>query len=312
MRQGKIKMHAITKGHYPGKLMDSCELPGLISLGFWDCHGAPDWGLEAHRNEGLEIVFLETGGMGFTVDGKNHDLKAGNLTLTRPWQLHQLGNPNIGRGRLYWMIFDVGVRVQNQEWEWPSWVILTPADLADLTQKLRYSNHAVWTASSRARQIFHDLADCVVQWEEPRTGSRLAVTVNRLLVELLDMVSALPLAEPPALASRRRTVELFLKDLATHPTISMEPWTVETMADHCDMGITSLAKYCRALVNNGPMAYLNQCRLEHAATALRETPDLSVTEIAMKAGFNSSQYFSTLFRRQYKTTPSEYRSGSTA
>lgn len=287
--------------------MEACELPGLISLGFWDCHGAPDWGLEAHRNEGLEIVFLETGGMGFTVDGETHDLKAGSLTLTRPWQLHQLGNPNIGRGKLYWMIFDVGVRGPNQEWEWPPWVILSKTDLTELTRKLRHGDRAVWTASPRIRQIFHDLADSVMQWEQARAKSRLAVTVNRLFVELLEMVTIQPLAELPELTSRRRTVELCLKELAEKPECCAEPWTVESMAAHCGMGITSLAKYCRELVNSGPMAYLNLCRLEHAAADLRQFPDRSVTEIALKAGFNSSQYFSTLFLRQYKTTPTKYR-----
>jgi AraC-like DNA-binding protein len=57
------------------------------------------------------------------------------------------------------------------------------------------------------------------------------------------------------------------------------------------------------------MAYLNQCRLEHAARALREKPDSSVTDVAMWAGFNSSQYFATLFRKRYQMTPMRYRQG---
>jgi AraC family L-rhamnose operon regulatory protein RhaS len=139
--------------------------------------------------------------------------------------------------------------------------------------------------------------------------SRLAVAVNRLLVELLDVLAAQPCGESPGLASRRRTVELFLNDLAENPASSAEPWTLETMAAHCGMGVTSMAKYCRELVNSGPVAYLNLCRLEHAAARLRERPDFSVTEVAMWAGFNSSQYFATLFRKRYRTTPLRYRAG---
>jgi AraC family L-rhamnose operon regulatory protein RhaS len=137
--------------------------------------------------------------------------------------------------------------------------------------------------------------------------SRLTVAVNRVFVELLEVLSIHPVDESPASDSRRRTVELFLRDLAENPASSAEPWTLETISGQCGMGITAMAKYCRELVNSGPIAYLNLCRLEHAARALRDEPSLSVTEIAMRVGFNSSQYFATCFRKRYRTTPVGYR-----
>jgi len=309
MREGKIELNALSKGYYPGKRMNSNILPGLTSVGFWNCRGSQDWGLELHRNEGLEIVFLETGGMGFEVDGGRHLLHAGNLTITRPWQMHKLGDPNIGRGRLYWLILDVDVRRPNQEWKWPAWVVLAPRDLAELTRKLRHGEQSVWMANPRIREVFRDLADCVLRWNEPGVASRLAVGVNRLLVELLDVLAEQQLDESPDLVTRRRTVELFLKDLADNLASSAQAWTLESMAKQCGMGITAMAKYCGELVNSGPMAYLNQCRLEHAARALREKRGTSVTEIAMGVGFNSSQYFATLFRKRYQMTPMRYRAG---
>jgi AraC-like DNA-binding protein len=308
VREGKIQLHALSKGHYPGKRMNSNILPGLTNVGFWSCRGNQDWGLDAHRNEGLEIVFLETGGMGFEVDGSVHSLQAGNLTVTRPWQLHKLGDPNIGRGKLCWLILDVGVRRPNQEWTWPSWVVLSPKDLTELTRKLRHGDQSVWVANPQMRQVFRDLADCVLHWNEPRMSSRLVVAINRLLVELLEVLAQQQLEESPALVSRRRTVELFLNDLTENPASCAETLTLGQMAEQCGMGITAMAKYCRELVNTGPIAYLNQCRLEHAAQGLLESPGASVTEIAMRTGFNSSQYFATLFRKRHKMTPMQYRS----
>ena len=311
LEAGKIELQALSKGHYPGKRMKSKTLPGLTSVGYWDCRGSQDWGLDVHRNEGIEIVFLETGRTAFEVDGDIHELHAGNLTLTRPWQLHRLGNPNIGSGRLFWLILDVEVRRPNQEWKWPSWIILTPRDMAELTRKLRHGEQAVWLANPRVQRVFREIGECVLGWSEARAESRLAVAVNRLLLELLDILNEQQVDESPQLVGRRRTVELFLNDLARNPASSAEQWTLANMAEHCGMGITSMTKYCRELVNNGPMAYLNLCRLEHAARALREEPGLSVTEIAIRAGFNSSQYFATSFRKRYRTTPLAYRkSGS--
>ncbi len=307
LEAGKIELHALSKGHYPGKRINSKILPGLANVGFWNCRGSQDWGLDFHRNEGLEIVYLETGGMAFEVDGHIHSLHAGNLTITRPWQLHRLGDPNIGRGRLFWLILDVEVRRPNQEWKWPSWMVLTPRDLAELTRKLRHGEQSVWLANPRIREIFREIGHCVLHWSESRMTSRLAVAVNHLMVELLDVLTEQQTEESPQLMSRRRTVELFLHDLARNPASSAEPWTLAAMANHCGMGITSITKYCRELVNNGPMAYLNQCRLEHAARTLRENPGLAITEIALNAGFNSSQYFATNFRKRYRTTPGSYR-----
>lgn len=287
--------------------MNSNMLAGLSSVGFWNCRGNQDWGLDYHRNEGMEIVYLESGGTAFEVDGRIHSLHADHLTVTRPWQLHRLGDPHIGRGRLFWLILDVNVRRPNQDWKWPSWMVLAPQDLAELTRKLRHGEQSVWTANPRIREVFKQIGDCVLGWPEARMASRLAVAVNRLMVELLDVLTEPQTDESAPLEGRRRTVEFFLNDLARNPASSAEPWTLSTMAAHCGLGITSLAKHCRALVNNGPMAYLNQCRLEHAAHALRNEPGLSVTEIAMRAGFNSSQYFATNFRKRHRMTPIHYR-----
>jgi AraC family L-rhamnose operon regulatory protein RhaS len=306
-REGKIELHALSKGHYPGKRMNSKILPGLNSVGFWNSRRHQDWGLRAHRNEGVEIVLLETGAMGFEVDGEHHELHAGNLTITRPWQLHRLGDPCIGRGRLAWIILDVGVRRPNQEWNWPDWLVLSRKDLSELSRKLRLGHQAVWTSTSEIREAFRELSRCVAAYGHACVESRLAVAVNRLLVEVLALIPAQQAEERPELASRRHTVELFLRDLAENPASCSESWTIENMAAHCGMGVTSLAKYSRELVNNGPISYLGLCRLEHAARELVTNQRVSVTEVAMAIGFNSSQYFATAFQRRFGVTPGEYR-----
>jgi len=306
VQEGKIKLHALTKGHYPGAKFSSDILPGLNSIGFWDGAGPQDWGLNEHRNEGVEIVFLETGRMAFTVDKRQFDLGPGSLTITRPWQLHKLGNPNIGPGRLHWLILDVGVRRPNQEWRWPDWLVLTRPDLTELTRKLRHNETPVWKSTGDIAQNFQKIAQCILDWNQPHSVSRMITKINLLFVSILDALTAQQLDENPDLTSRRRTVELFLKDLAENPVSSRELWTLGQMAQQCGMGVTAFSKYSRELVNVGPMEYLNQCRLDHAARQLREKPELSVTDIAFANGFNSSQYFATCFRRRFKLTPSQF------
>jgi len=307
MRAGKVKLHALTKGHYPGVLLKPSQLPGITSIGFWNGAGPQDWGLEAHRNEGVEICFLETGAMVFSVEAKTFELCSGHFTITRPWQLHKLGGPNIGPGKLHWLILDVGVRHPNQGWRWPHWVTLTNADKAELTRKLRHNENPVWNSSPEIAAAFRRLSEGVVKWHEPHIESWMLTLLNQLLLGILTALTKQQKDENPELTSRRRTVELFLRDLKANLASSCEPWTLGTMARHCGMGITSFSKYCRELVNNGPMEYLNQCRLDQAARQLRENPAQSVTDIAFQNGFNSSQYFATLFRHRFHKTPRAFR-----
>lgn len=306
VREGKIEFHALTKGHYPGTPVPENILPGLSSIGFWDAGGTQDWGLDPHRNEGVEIMFLETGSMGFTADGKKHHLRAGNFTITRPWQLHKLGAPNIGPGRVHWLILDVGIRRPHQNWRWPEWVILTKDDLAELTRKLRHNENPVWSSTSAIAQSFRELSRAVMNWPEPHAVSRLAVNLNHLLIGMLGAVSEQQTQEDTRLTSHRRTVELFLLDLEQNRVDVGEPWTLRRMAEHCGMGVTAFSRYCREIVNAGPMEYLNQCRLELAARKLREQPELAITDVAFTCGFNSSQYFATRFRQHFRATPSQF------
>ena len=55
-----------------------------------------------------------------------------------------------------------------------------------------------------------------------------------------------------------------------------------------------------------PFQYLQQLRLNHCAELLKAT-DLSITEIALQAGFNDPDYFSRQFKQHYQLNPSDFR-----
>jgi transcriptional regulator GlxA family with amidase domain len=55
-----------------------------------------------------------------------------------------------------------------------------------------------------------------------------------------------------------------------------------------------------------PLAYINQKRIEKAQLLLVIT-SLSINEILVKTGFNSSSYFSRIFKTFTSFTPLEYR-----
>ena len=304
---GKIRLQALTHGRYPGQTLPTRVLPGLSSLGFWDTSGEQDWGLDPHRNEGIEIVFLETGRVTFLVDGRRYPLSPGAVTVTRPWQLHCLGDPEIGPGRLHWLILDVGVRRPNQPWHWPPWIVLAPDDLHELTRKLRHNEYPIWRSTSDIEHAFRELASCVQAARRRVEISRIIIHINHLLLSLLGALQQQSRHEDPHLTSRRRSVELFLQSIRHDAAQAAKPWTLPAMAAECGMGTTAFAQYCRQIANQPPAEFLSRCRLDHAAQRLRAEPTTPITTIAMDCGFASSQYFATCFQRQFGKTPRDYR-----
>lgn len=309
---GKIAFHALSHGTYPGERLKTGELPGISSIGHWTAAKAQDWGLEAHRNEGVEICWLESGALDFEVDGKRHDLNPDALTLTRPWQMHKLGAPHLGANRLHWLILDVGVRRPNQPWRWPAWVVMSPADRDELALRLRESDRPVLRATPEIRAIFRRLAQAVEAHPKANQVSPLAISINDLLWRLLESMRGAAQARQgdaraPEAALRERTVRLFLDDLSRHPEHFEQPWTVKTMAAECGMGVTAFTALARACVGIPPMEWLAVRRLEHGAQLLRRDPARAVTDIALACGFSSSQYFATCFGRKFGCTPGAWR-----
>ncbi len=300
VRHGSVRLEALARGTYPGRRLPSQALPGVRSVGFWDARGPQNWGLPLHRNEGIELTFLESGRMPLRVERRRAVMQPDQLLITRPWQPHQLGNPHIGPGRLAWLILDVGVRHPHQSWQWPSWLVLTPGDLAALTRYLRGNEQPLWNTPSELRHCFQAICQAV----HDNHISKLAVTINDLFLQLLDLFRGRRVPVRRSLSSRRRSIELFLNELAGNIA---EPWTLTAMAERCAVGPTSFVHHCKKLTNMAPIEYLTHLRLQAACRALRKDPTRSITEIAMDCGFSSSQYFANVFHRHIGCTPRAYR-----
>ena len=307
----EVELQALVHGHYPGRPLPAGVLAGLKSVGYWDAASPQSWGLPWHRNEGIEITFLESGKLAFGMDEKEYTLQPDALTLTRPWQQHRLGNPNVGVGRLHWLILDVGVRRPNQSWNWPRWVVLSPADLADLAGIIRQTEQPVWKASTEIRHCFHSIASAVASDRRGNSASVIAVRINELLLLLLRLLRSRKPQLNEALTTSRATVQMFLDDLTVHPEHLALEWTVQEMAESCGLGATQFIHLVRQIANTTPLSFLRQRRLDRAAQLLRGNGGLGIMEVAMACGFSSSQYFASVFKKCFGSTPSEYRAKQT-
>ena len=227
-------------------------------------------------------------------------LEPGDLTITRPWQKHRVGDPNVSASRLIWLILDVGVRRPNQSWRWPKWLLLPPARLQRLTHRLRHNEKISWHANHEVTRCFAALAAAAENKSDDENLTRLKLLVNELLMALSGLLDENRPRLNATLSSAERTVKLFLTELAQRCD---EPWTLETMARQCGLGRSHFSHYCRKLTNRTPVDYLTHCRIERAGELLRRPDDPTVTDVAFACGFQSSQYFATVFARQKGLPP---------
>lgn len=73
-----------------------------------------------------------------------------------------------------------------------------------------------------------------------------------------------------------------------------------------NMSLSSYHKKFVQLTGLSPAEYILKMKIETAKELLAST-DMSVTDIAYKYGFSSSQYFATVFKRFCYLTPTEFR-----
>ncbi|OKJ60301.1 AraC family transcriptional regulator [Streptomyces sp. CB02009] len=99
-----------------------------------------------------------------------------------------------------------------------------------------------------------------------------------------------------------------LRALHTDPAA---PWTVERLAAEAGVSRPTLARRFTALVGRPPMAYLAWWRLTRAAALLRDTPD-PLAAVARRVGYSTPYALSHAFRREFGTTPGQYRADPAA
>jgi AraC family L-rhamnose operon regulatory protein RhaS len=303
---GAVRLAALGRRTYPGERLPKNDLRELCLTGYWDAASDQSWGLDWHRNEGLEFSFVEAGQVPFTIEGGHSFLlKPGDLTITRPWQRHRVGNPNVLASRFHWLIIDVGVRRPNQTWVWPSWLLYPRAGLQRVTTILRHNEQPVWHADEEIARCYRKLGKAATLGAtNPETIARLKILINEFIIALAQMLEHRKPHLDESLSSSERAIQLFLKEL---PRRLDEPWTLESMAKNCGLGRSRFAAYCRQITNVSPVEYLIRCRVDAAAELLVNRPEMNITDVAFACGFQSSQYFATVFHHRLKCSPREWR-----
>jgi AraC-like DNA-binding protein len=84
-------------------------------------------------------------------------------------------------------------------------------------------------------------------------------------------------------------------------------FNMNILARELNVSRTSLYSKFEALVGMTPNDFVLQRKLNKAADMLKNNPGMNVSEISDTLGFGSPRYFSRCFKKQFDTSPLEYR-----
>lgn len=254
--------------------------------------------LPPHRHdEMIEICVLEKGHQIYCVEGREYPLRGGDVFITYPGEVHGSGGHPENVGALYWVIVRVPrapqrfLALESRDWQ----RLLHPL-LADRPRKF-----------AGAGQLKPILDAAMAAYQEEESPLRKINLQNLLLRFMLDLVSCSS-AAPAARRFPSEPIRRVLKYMDRH--LDCDALQLSTLAAMANLSISRFKVRFREEVGTPPAQYLNRRRVAVARHLLRST-DLPVTEIALRVGFSSSQYFATVYKRFTGEIPSGRRRAAT-
>jgi len=260
------------------------ELPGVTHCGEALCcrgHSRPP-----HVHEGFEFLYQSRGTTHWQAARQAHTLKMGDIFIAHPGERHWTGPKTNSENLHIWLglcledFGAVGDRLARKIRSAGLWYL---PDCQEVEPLLRAIIGQVVTMRRQRTPVVRALCDAFIALLEQRFVCAQDVTYRT--------VRALPYspAVQKALAfmGQRLDRRLPLRDLAGAATARSIPHFCSQF--HREVGITPAA--CHVLM-----------RLESGRELLRQ-PAFDITTAALQSGFNSSQHFSTLFKRAFGVTP---------
>ncbi len=248
----------------------------------------------AHMHDFYEIFYIIEGSVKHVVNGKSQLLSAGDMVFLRLYDIHR---------------FD---REPDSKCKHRDIVITTDqykkcCDYInkDLLNNIKFSTSPplIRLSSNEMKYLEQRFSDFInIPNDDTETKSSIA---NILLIDLLGYLVYSKRAVSP------HNYPAWFEELLSRFSMN---YYIKNGLKYLTAGFNYNQSYiCRTFkkyMNMTMSNYLCFARLQYATILLKST-DKTITEIANDVGFSSVSFFNTRFKRQYKTTPKEYRKTST-
>ncbi len=251
-----------------------------------------------HSHEGYELLFLLEGATAYEFGNRETvRLRGGHFLVIPPRTVHR-GLHNV---RSPSTICGLAIN-PSRRGGWRN-TTFTNTDVRHLRTALEQSSRKVRLFNPSLRWLVRRLMDEIVA-HPVKPDSANAPAALRTLVCAVLVESMFQMLAPPT--EPRESVAAAMAFFRQH---LHEPIQMPDLVRHLGFSRARTFELFKSQTGLTPNDYLQRLRIEKAQELLRNSTR-SMTEIAMETGFNSGQYFCTVFRRYTGLTPANYRKGN--
>jgi len=249
-----------------------------------------------HWHEKIELLYFIKGEALIKCNSQEIFAKKGDLIVINSNELHQ-GYCLTDSVDYYCIIFDTSL-FQSRHVDICETKYINPI----LKNRILFKNKI-----EKDNQITKLIKEFVREYEAKQIGYEMAVkaTLYQILVVLLRNYVQLYLTTKEY-DQRMRNMKRFNEVLKYIENNYNEKITIDQL---CSMANVSRYYFCRlfkSITDKSLGEYLNQLRI-NKAEALLKNSDVNITEAALACGFEDVNYFSRLFRKYKKESPSAFR-----
>ncbi len=270
------------------------EVPSLGWAGY--LHARPD--LPVHRHFGvLEIHFLEWGRQVFEVEGREYELHGGDIFVTQPGESHSTSGKPVEPGVLYWL----QIRLPESG---RAFFSLPPKEAAAMVKALRSLPARHLRARSRAKAIFSRLLDLHFRPKTALRLTRMRQTIVDLLLEVIDNSNSVQ----PIHGDRGSVMWEVARTIQGSPS---KDFRVEELARLAGYSLSWFKQAFKEQIGISPRQFVLRTKIDVACRRLVSGTE-PINWIASDLGFETAEYFATVFRRLKHVSPRQYRENKTA
>lgn len=250
--------------------------------------------LPQHTDAGLEIVYVANGSVEWDYQGTSILASSGDLTFSWPWQTHGARDNRVPSVELYYILLPL--KTEKGTPRFRDGLGMTTTEGNRIIQQLLNHPPILSVSAQSGKYMAH-----LMKHLEQHDGN-LNLDAKGLLLLLLSEIEKALEKERTADTRKREAlqqVKAFWQEYL--PENLTKAWSLNEMCAHLGIGRTAFTTQTKALCGDTPMRQLTRLRLDQADQLLK-TGKLSITEVAHRVGFSSSQYFATVYK-SYKTHP---------
>ncbi len=247
-------------------------------------------GLAPHAHAGaMEICYLAKGTQLYQVGRQDCVLRGGDVFVTWPDETHSTGEAPQEKGVLYWIQFFIPARPAR----FLNW---TGDDARKLVNALTAIPHRHFGGEPVLARILDDVLQVATAGDQPlRT-----VMLHTRLADFLLRVLACSRQNPRSCVSP--VINQLLRVMETQVE---QPLNLSQLAERANLSVSRLKARFKSEVGIPPAEYIQRCQIAAAKRLLADQRH-TVTDVAYRLGFESSQYFATVFKRYTGTTPAQW------